>query len=717
MATGDINNDGYDDLVIGAFRQLGGAPGKVYLIYGQSSQLSTTTLSSSNIVFTGASSGDQAGVAVAVGDLNADGYDDIVIGANKDDGTAADAGAIYIMYGQAATLTSQTLSASVGAKFTGEAASDQAGTTAVVADLNGDTFADILVGSPANDDGGSNAGAVYVIPGSASQYTGVTGALGSNREYTGEVAGDNLGTSLASGDIDGNGTSDMIFGANTNDDSGADAGAVYLAYTSSGVLSVSTVSVSTLTEFTGEAAGDLAGGMVASGDINGDGYDELLIGAPSNDSAGSGAGSVHVIPGSATQYIGTTSATVSGTIEYDGEATADSAGIALAAQDLDNDGYDEILVGANVGNAGTGASYIISGVATLTGGNLSTVAAVEYDGANASDTYGRWVTTGDLNGDGYAEFISSATSYLSGGNTGAVYIGYLSIDGDSDGVLGTSGVYYTGTDCNDADATVSADQTYYADVDGDLLGDAAVTTTSCTSTAPTGYVADSTDTNDTIPNNGVEIDGDAIDNDGDSEIDETNTLDENSAHPYYSTLDAANSTTVSTDITAITGTTNGAILVTYADNSVYTYSVFDVTSTKTTKVEQYTDTGYAVVLHPKGKKLKLINLYNGEVADSLKLTDDKQTKQQLVLDDWRSDDATEAAVVTQLNKKVTVSVVKVSVTKENLSKYDKLVVTDAENIQVSKTKTTTKKIKLKNKKGKVLFTLLVSKQYGLSLED
>lgn len=709
MATGDVNGDGYDDLVIGAHHQSGDATGKVYLIYGQSSPLTSATLSTSNVTFTGASTGDQAGVAVAVGDLNADGYDDIVIGANKDDDTLTNAGAIYIIYGQVATLTSQTLSASVGAKFTGEAAGDIAGTAVAVADINGDTFADILVGSPKNNDGGSDAGAVYMIPGAATQYTGVTGPLGSNREYTGEVAGDELGGSVTAGDIDGNGTADMIFGAPFNDDSGADAGAVYLVYTTVSTLTASTVSASTAAEFTGEAAGDNAGSAVASGDINGDGYDEILIGAPSNDSTASGAGSVHVIAGNANQYTGTASVSTTQLVEYDGEETTDQAGVSVAVQDLNNDGYAELLIGANNASATAGATYIIAGAALLTGGNVGTVAAVEYDGANTTDAYGRWITTGDLNGDGFADFIASATTYLSGGGTGAVYIGYLSIDADEDGVLGTSGIYYTGTDCNDADATVSADQTYYADTDADALGDPAVTTTSCTSTAPTGYVADSTDTNDTIPNNGVEIDGDAIDNDGDGEIDEVNT----GEHPYYSTLDAATSTTVNTDITAVTGTTNGNILVTYADNSIYQYAIFEVTSTKTTKVEQYVDTGYAVVVHPKGKKLKLVNIYSGAVADTLKLTKKNQTSQKLLLTDFRSDDATEAAIITQLNKKVTVSVVKVSVSNENLSKHDKLVVTDAKNIKVSKTKNTTKKINLKNKKGKVLFTLLVSKQYAL----
>ncbi len=671
MATGDINGDGYDDLVVGSHFSAETAAGKVYLIYGQSSPLTSTTLSSSNIIFTGASIGDRAGTAVAIGDLNADGYDDIVMGASKDDGSATNAGAIYIAYGQAATLTSQTLSASVGAKFTGEAAGDLAGTAVVVTDLNGDTYADILVGSPKNNDGGGDAGAVYMIPGSATQYTGITGALGSNREYTGEAAGDELGGAVAAGDIDGNGTPDMLFGALFNDDSGANAGAAYLVYTTTSALSADTVSISTAVEFTGEAAGDSAGSAVASGDLNGDGYDELLIGAPGNDSTAAAAGSAHVILGNASQYSGTAGVATTQVVEYDGEATTDSAGSALDAQDLNNDGYAELMIGAIGISPNTGASYIVAGAATLTGGNVGTVATVEYDGVNAGDNYGRWLTTGDLNGDGYVEFISSAVSYLSGDGTGAVYIGYLSIDADEDGVLGASGIFYTGSDCNDADATISAEQTYYPDADGDTLGDPAGTTASlCAATAPDGYVADASDTDDTIP-------------DG-------------------------------TNLVSVTGATAGTITVTDSTGE-HTYTIFTSSSSKATTVTQYEDTGYGIVLHRKGKKVYLVNLFTGEITDKVTIKKAGFVSAAMLMKDLRSNNKDEVVVTGKTKAKVTVAIVKVSSAAGTLTKSDSAQVTN-KHVSVTKTKATSKKINLKNKKGKILFTLLVSKKYTLTLQ-
>lgn len=714
-AFGDINGDGYDDLVIGAFRQLGDAPGKVYIVYGQAAALSSELLSASGVVtLTGASNGDQTGIAVAVGDLNGDGFDDVAIGSNKDDSSSTDAGAVYVIYGKTAAISSQTLSASVGARLTGEVAGDSAGISLAIVDVNADGFKDLIIGATKNDDAGSNAGAVYVTPGSATSLSG-SSSLGPTREYSGKAAGDQLGGSVAGGDIDGNGTNDIIAGAPINGDGGVGAGAAFVVYmTSADTLNGTTVSIAAAAELGGEAAGDAAGTNVAAGDVNGDGYDDVLVSAITNGSSGVSAGSVHVIPGKSTQYTTTvTSVVASGTTEYDGETGGDGAGYGLASADLNNDGYAEILIGSIANNTSTGATYIVNGAATLTGGNLTTAANTEYDGLDTSDSAGRWISTGDFNGDGFPEIAISAPPYLSGAGTGAVYLGYLSIDADSDGVLGTAGILYTGTDCSDSDATVYVNQTFYGDIDGDTLGDPAVTTSVCSSTAPTGYTDNANDTNDGISNFGVEIKGDDIDNNENGETDEVNT----GSHPYYSTLSAADSTSASTDITAVKGTTDGTILVTYADNSVFAYQVFSVTSSKDTQVSQYKHKAYAVAMHPKGKQLKLVNLYTGETAKSLSLTDKNQTGAKLILNDFRSDGKLEAAVINQLKDTVKVSLLGISLKSEKFQKKDQLILTGAKQVNVNKTKTSKNAIKLRNDKGEILFTIGVDKTYQLAVQS
>jgi hypothetical protein len=115
----------------------------------------------------------------------------------------------------------------------------------------------------------------------------------------------------------------------------------------------------------------------------------------------------------------------------------------------------------------------------------------------------------------------------------------------------------------------------FEDGDGDGLGNPASTALVCVDGSSAGYVSNSDDTNDAIPNAGIEISGDGIDNDGDAEIDEYNTVAENGAHPYYSTLSASDLSAYGTTITSFAVQQKGGLLlVTYSDNSIYAYSIW-----------------------------------------------------------------------------------------------------------------------------------------------
>lgn len=117
--------------------------------------------------------------------------------------------------------------------------------------------------------------------------------------------------------------------------------------------------------------------------------------------------------------------------------------------------------------------------------------------------------------------------------------------------------------------------TAYADADSDGLGDPSSTISVCANGSSTGYVSNADDTDDTIPNAGVEIDGDGKDNDGDGDIDENNTIASNGAHPYYSTLTAADLSAYGSTITSLRmSQKTGSILVTFSDSSVYSYKVW-----------------------------------------------------------------------------------------------------------------------------------------------
>lgn len=179
-------------------------------------------------------------------------------------------------------------------------------------------------------------------------------------------------------------------------------------------------------------------------------------------------------------------------------------------------------------------------------------------------------------------------------------------DYDNDGVASS-------TDCNDSDATLSSTTIFYQDLDGDGMG-SSVTTSTCSTLAPAGYVSNSNesgDSNDLIPNAGVEISGDLRDNDGDGEIDEYNYVATNGQHPYYSLLNVNSASLATSSIVRISGATNGYIKVKYADNSIYRYRVFNQVTNRNTKVRQVNSTATLLVTAANGLKA-YVNGYTGE---------------------------------------------------------------------------------------------------------
>jgi hypothetical protein len=417
---GDINGDGYRDLLIGdPFNDNNGVDaGVAYLVLGSPDGwgLGKGLGQSQIIQYGGEAAGDRAGYSVAgAGDVNGDGYSDLLIGASLNNDGGAFSGAGYLVLGSASP-TSANLSTAI--QYSGEAANDGAGVSvAGGGDVNGDGYGDLLVGADGNNDGGLDAGAVYLVLGSASP---ASASLSTAIQYSGEAAGDRAGISAAGvGDSNGDGYSDLLIGAQGNDDSGSGAGAAYLVL---GSATPASASLSTAIQYSGEAASHAAGLSVAGGgDNNGDGYSDLLIGAPFNSEGGIGGAAYLVLGGAAPA-----SANLSTAIQYSGEATNDRAGISVAgAGDSNGDGYSDLLIGANSNDDGgldAGAVYLVLGSASPASANLST--AIQYSGKAAGDLAGQSVAgAGDSNGDGYGDLLSGANGNDdSGANAGAAYL-------------------------------------------------------------------------------------------------------------------------------------------------------------------------------------------------------------------------------------------------------------------------------------------------------
>ena len=445
---GDVNGDGYSDVLVGQPGYDGGQPGegRVYAYHGAPIGLADSP-----------SWTHDGGAVSTAGDVNGDGYSDVIVGDSSYDGGEIDEGRAFVFHGSAGGLNTNPA-------WIEEGDQEDAlfGNVGFAGDVNGDGYSDVIIGATHFDNGEVNEGRAFVYHGSAS-------GLATAPAWTAESnqAEANFGAAVANaGDVNGDGFADVIIGAHFWDGGQMDEGRAYLYLGSASGLAASPAwtaesnQVQAYLGFGAAGAGDLnrdgygdvivsaygydAGqlnegrvyayhgspaGIPASpswtiesnlpfahmgmrvstaGDVNGDGYSDVLIAAPVLSNGESLEGRVDAYHGSASGLA----ASPAWTVESNEAQAWFGFGVATAG-DVNGDGYSDVIIGSSFIDSATEGGRAHAYFGSASGLQAEPVWTVESE--EAGEEFGFTVSTaGDVNGDGYSDVLVGALDSTEG---------------------------------------------------------------------------------------------------------------------------------------------------------------------------------------------------------------------------------------------------------------------------------------------------------------
>jgi prepilin-type N-terminal cleavage/methylation domain-containing protein len=441
-AFGDVNGDGITDLAVGVPRiSAGGNAGSVYVVFGTAIGLTNPFLLSgldgtNGFVLNSTEADDHAGYDVEMGDVNADGVQDIIIGAPQANGGA---GKVYVVFGHtgtwAAAISLATLAGNDGLVINGENAGDHAGFSVGTGDANRDRAMDIVIGAPDYDAGGNtDSGGVYVVLGHFTVWpASINLASLSGQGFLLEGVDDNdrMGFAVHSADVNGDAIDDLLMGAPS---AGATPGTAYALFGKKKGWKdqkMKAVTASTGFKMLGAANGDGLGSSISAADVNGNGVNDILVGAPGQNAS---TGAAYVIFGQRAKKLKTLEVSnLNGTngFRITGVSAGNITATAIVGGDINGDGYADVVLGAPGaapgGRVQAGSTYFVFGAATGWPSSLNLAAlngtnGFILDGTTAGDQSGFSLAVGDLNGDFRTDTgIGAPYAGYTASQAGAVY--------------------------------------------------------------------------------------------------------------------------------------------------------------------------------------------------------------------------------------------------------------------------------------------------------
>jgi hypothetical protein len=389
----DFNGDGWSDVFVGA-RTDGGATraGSVRLYLGAASPTATP-----DRVIPGAADGDQFGQTVGLaGDVNADGFADVLVGAPMNDDRWTNAGQVYLFFGNPAADVSPDW------VFRGEAADDRLGGDCVAAgDVDADGYADPLITTGDRDGPAPDVGAAYLFRGGPSLSSIPQATI------TGAASADWLGRSCsASGDVNGDGYADVLAGVPGSDAPGVDVGRVIL------LLGSPLLDLDVDLVIDGPVGPYFGFGVAHLGDVDGDGFGDWVAADPQFATYRGvlflfrGGDTVDPVPD----------------VRLEGEGPWNDYALSIAGCDLDGNALTDMTVGARANSGGgPGAGRVYSYLAS--GDVLSATPAYVWTGSRAQENLGHAIAcAGDVNGDGRSDLVLGAPAAITPTIPGRVYL-------------------------------------------------------------------------------------------------------------------------------------------------------------------------------------------------------------------------------------------------------------------------------------------------------